>query len=90
MDNETKEAISDQIKSLESELRKNPNYVDLQAELARSYLEYSRLLWNKGVDRFSRTAEANRSLDGVSYALEEAEKVQQRIDVAIGKIAEKG
>jgi len=85
----TERSLVDRIGFLEGELRRNPTYVDLQAELAHCYLEYSRLVWRKGVEQFRKTAEMNTTLPGITEAVNQSDQVRRIIDEAVGKITGK-
>jgi tetratricopeptide (TPR) repeat protein len=82
--------VADRIEFLTAEIRKNPGYVDLQAELAQCYLEQARTLWQKGVEQYRRTYEINPSLTKVHEALRQAESTYTQISSAYTKITEKG
>ncbi len=82
----TEEAVATHISSLEAELQKHPNYLDLQTELARCYLQQARLAWHKGIAGFRKVAESHPSLDGVAQALEIAEPVNRSITEAVATI----
>jgi len=85
----TEKALVERISFLEGELRRNPTYVDLQAELAHCYLEHARLTWRKGVEQFRKTAEMNSSLPGIVEAVNQSDQVRHLIDDAVGKITGK-
>ena len=57
--------IADRISTLESEIRKNPDYVDLYHELALCYLHQSKFSWHKGIEYFKKALGINRN--PVSY-----------------------
>lgn len=82
-------SLADRISFLEGELRRNPTYVDLQAELAHCYLEQARFTWRRGVDQFRKAAEMNSSLPGVVEAVKQADQVRQVIDDTVGRITGK-
>jgi tetratricopeptide (TPR) repeat protein len=86
----TERAVAERIRYLEGQIEKNPSYIDLQAELARCYLEQARFAWSKGVAQYRKTSEMNRSLSKVSEGLAEAQRVMDLINDAIGRINEKG
>jgi hypothetical protein len=86
----TEKAVAERVRYLEGQLDRNPGYVDLQAELARCYLEQARFLWEKGVGQYRRTAEMNQSLSKITVGLDEAQQVLERMNQAIARIAEKG
>lgn len=85
----SEKSLVERIRFLEAELKRNPTYVDLQADLAHCYLEHARLIWRKGVDQFRKTAEMNSSLPGITEAVTQAEEVHQIVDRAVGKITGK-
>jgi tetratricopeptide (TPR) repeat protein len=80
--------IAERISYLESEIKKNPNYVDLQAELSLCYLEQAKLLWQKGVEQYRRTHRLCPSLHKVRLALEETQKTYEEIRLTLRKINE--
>ncbi|MBN1213251.1 MAG: tetratricopeptide repeat protein [candidate division Zixibacteria bacterium] len=86
----SEEVLNERIAYLKGELEKNPGYVDLHADLARCYLEQSRLAWQKGVEEYRKTNEINPALSKIKLALEEAENLYEDINLALIKIAEKG
>jgi tetratricopeptide (TPR) repeat protein len=86
----TERAVADRVRYLEGQIERNPSYIDLQAELARCYLEQSRLVWNKGVVQYRKTSEMNRSLTKVSEGLQVAQNVLEHMNDALGRISEKG
>ncbi len=84
------QVIADRISFLKSEIEKNPNYVDLHAELGHSYLEQSRLAWQRGVEQFRRSSEINPSLSKVRVALDVTQETYQAMAHALRRISEKG
>jgi len=86
----TEKAVADRVRYLEGQLDRNPGYVDLQAELARCYLEQARFLWEKGMGQYRRSADMNQSLTKVTVGFDEAQQVLERINQALARIAEKG
>jgi tetratricopeptide (TPR) repeat protein len=86
----SEKAVADRIHFLESELHRNPTYVDLQAELSLCYLEQAKLIWQKGVDQYRKTHELRPSLQRVRFALEEAEKINEDLGIVVKKITEQG
>ena len=80
--------IADRIEYLEAEIKKNPSYVDLQAELSRCYLEQAKIFWQKGVDQYRRTYQLSPSLAKVRLALEESEQAYEDIALTLRKISE--
>jgi tetratricopeptide (TPR) repeat protein len=86
----TEQAVTERIKYLEEEVERNPNYVDLKAELAQCYLEQSRLIWQRGVEQFEKAAEMNSSLPNISSALQEARMALEHLSNALGRVSGKG
>lgn len=86
----SEKVVNDRITFLQKEIRKNPTYVDLHAELARCYLEQSRILWEKGIARYNKTLELNPALTIINTYVNETEKVLDNIKKIIDKITEKG
>ncbi len=86
----TERAVQDRIRFLQSEIAKNPTYVDLYAELARCYLEQGRILWKKGIDQYLKTLEINPALTRLTSYIDEAEKVHESANRLVKKIAEQG
>jgi tetratricopeptide (TPR) repeat protein len=86
----TERAVADRIRYLEDQIEKNPSYIDLQAELARCYLEQARFAWTKGVDQYRKTSEMNRSLTRVNEGFQEAQRILEQMNDALGRITEKG
>lgn len=86
----TERAVVERIEFLEDAIRKNPSYVDLQAELGYCYLEHSRLVWDKGVRQLRKTAEMNPSLTNIRKALDRAETAQTALKQTVGDITKKG
>ncbi|RME20685.1 MAG: tetratricopeptide repeat protein [Candidatus Zixiibacteriota bacterium] len=74
------QVVSERIKFLEEEIRKNPNYVDLMAELAHCYLEQARLHWQKGVEQYKKTLDVNPGLKQVREIVDDAEATFQTIN----------
>jgi tetratricopeptide (TPR) repeat protein len=85
----TEEVVNERIRFLESEIEKNPSYIDLYAELGRCLLERAKFTWQRGVDKYRKAAELNPSLSKAQYSLDEAEKEYENICAALGKISEK-
>ncbi len=86
----TKEAVEERITYLEKQIKRNPTYVDLHAELSRCYLEKARLFWKKGIEKYRETIELSPSLKSAEYCLEEAEKEYRAINEALDRMAQKG
>ncbi len=80
--------LAERIDYLEAEIQKNPNYVDLQAELSLCYLEQARLMWYKGVEQYRKTHRVSPSLQKVRFAMEEAESTYEDISITIRKITD--
>jgi tetratricopeptide (TPR) repeat protein len=85
----SEESIADHIVSLKEQLQKHPNYLDLQVELARSYLEQARLIWIKGIREFERARECHPSLEGVAVTLEAAETAREGLKNTLATIRRK-
>jgi hypothetical protein len=86
----TERAVKERIEFLEAEIKKNPGYVDLQAELGRCYLEHARLVWEKGVRQLKRTSELNPSLARIKSGVAKAEELLARLNDTVGGVSEKG
>lgn len=86
----TEQSVEERITFLEAELKRNPSYVDLQAELAQCYLQQARILWRKGTEQFKKAVDANSSLTHARESLTIAEKVQTGLEEALNRIAGKG
>jgi len=86
----SEKVLVERISYLKEELKKNPGYVDLHADLARCYLEQGRLIWQKGVDEYSKTHESNPTLSKIKLAMEDASSVYEDMSLALKKIVEKG
>jgi tetratricopeptide (TPR) repeat protein len=82
-------AVSDKIRSLRAELKKNPNYLDFQLELARCYLEQARLSWQTGMDEYVQITESHPRLENVTETLETASSVERAMGEAIARSATK-
>jgi len=68
------DSIESRIKYLESEINKNPAFVDLYAELAKAYLEQSKKNWQRGISMYRKTLKLNPGFGSARRCLEEAEK----------------
>jgi tetratricopeptide (TPR) repeat protein len=86
----SEQAILDRIGFLHSEISKNPNYVDLQSELALCYLELARLNLQKSTEQYRRATATNPSLRKVSRALAETESLYDQVTAVLARITEKG
>lgn len=86
----TESAIADRVGFLKAELKKNPTYVDLHAELSQCYLEQAKLSWQKAIEQYKKSLQVNPSLEKVKLALQEAEPVYEQICAALSRITEKG
>jgi len=85
----TERAVSDRIVYLEQELKRNPNYVDLQMELAQCYLEKARLTWKKGLKQFQIVIETQPGSGRAAETAEEAAELQQRMSLLISRLVTK-
>lgn len=86
----TEKSVGDRVLFLEQELRRNPGYVDMQTELAKCYLEQSRILCQKAARQFGRVADTHPGMPGLAQTIESVSQVQQRMDEIIRRIARKG
>ncbi len=77
----SEEALSDRITYLQAELKKNPQYVDLMADLGTCYCEQARILWQKGVEQYRRAAQTNPSLTWLQHSLTIAQSAGQHLHV---------
>lgn len=84
----TEESVLDRIAFLENEIEKNPTYVDLYAELARCYLSYAQMNWQKGIEQYKKTIAINSSLTHIQEQIKEAEHVHDAINHVMKKITE--
>ncbi len=82
--------LEERIRYLENEIRRNPTYVDLYAELARCCLEHSRLWWQKGIAQYRKTTELNPSLQRAAQRLHAAEEVYGTICSTLDEMGPKG
>lgn len=85
----TEKAIAERIAFLTAEIKRNPSYIDMQAELAYCYLEQARLVWHKGIEQYRRTFDVNPTLPTVSSALERAEQAYEHLCSALSAITDK-
>jgi len=86
----TEKAVSDRIVYLEQELKRNPNYVDLQRELGECYMEKARITWHKAVKQFNRVAETHPGATGIDDMIDETTRLHQSMNGLISKLARKG
>jgi Tfp pilus assembly protein PilF len=86
----TERIITDRISYLESEINKNPTYVDLHHELAICYLQQARFIWRKGVEQFQRGIEINPRLSKTRSGLKAAEKFYADIEQVVNRLLENG
>ncbi len=86
----SEEAITHRIRFLESEIKKNPTYVDLYAESGRCLLEYARVSWQKGIERYRKCLQMNPSLADVKGILASVEREYQSIKSVLNGIAHRG
>jgi len=84
----TEESVTDRIVFLENEIKKNPSYVDLYAELARCYLSHAQLSWQKGIEQYKKTLTINSSIPMITEHIKEAEHAHDAIDHVMKKISE--
>ncbi|MBI5266211.1 MAG: tetratricopeptide repeat protein [candidate division Zixibacteria bacterium] len=86
----SEKVVTERIEFLKGEIAKNPNYVDLHAELGHCFLEQARLSWQQAIEEFRHSSEINPSLVKLRSTLETAEKVYVAISQALTRISEKG
>lgn len=86
----TMEAVTDQIRTLQAKLSQHPNYLDIQVELVRCYLEQAGLVWEQGVEECRRLTEAHPSAAQFADTLEQARSVSQVIAQTIATVGKKG
>ncbi|MFQ6008492.1 MAG: tetratricopeptide repeat protein [Candidatus Zixiibacteriota bacterium] len=84
----TEEVVNERIRFLESEIKKNPSYIDLYAELGHCLLQRAKFSWQRGVEKFRKAAELNPSLSKAQCSLDEAEREYDNICAALRKISE--
>jgi Tfp pilus assembly protein PilF len=82
--------VADRIEFLKREIRRNPTYVDLQAELAHCYLEQAKLSLHKGIEQYGKIAEINPALARVQTALDGANQLYEDITRLLSRVSEKG
>ncbi|MDZ4722433.1 MAG: tetratricopeptide repeat protein [candidate division Zixibacteria bacterium] len=71
----SEKAISDRIDFLQAEISKNPNYVDLMAELAQCYEEQAKLIWQKAIVHYTKCLQISPTMTGIVSSLRDAESV---------------
>jgi tetratricopeptide (TPR) repeat protein len=81
--------ISERIKFLESEIDKNPDYVDLYYELGVSYLQDAKFSWQKGAEYFKKALNINSNLKKAQRAQDLSEDYLLKITDTITDITEK-
>lgn len=86
----TLEAVTDQIRTLQSKLSQHPNYLDIQVELVRCYLEQAGLIWHQGVEECQRITEAHPDAAQFAETLEQARSVSQAMAQTTAKVGKKG
>jgi len=86
----SEQAVEERIVFLQTEISKNPTYVDLYAELARCYLLQSRMLWKKGIEQYKKALELNPTLEQVEKNTGKANEVLDLINQVVKKILEQG
>lgn len=82
--------IEERIRYLEGEIRRNPSYVDLYAELGRCYLEQARLCWQKGIGQYRRATELNPALVRAVERLRAAEDQYENLCSTLEAMGPKG
>jgi tetratricopeptide (TPR) repeat protein len=82
--------ITDRIAFLETEINKNPTYVDLHHELAICYLQQARFVWRKGTEQFRKTIEINPRLVKARSALEKTKAFYTEIEHIVDRLLENG
>ncbi|MCK4302442.1 MAG: hypothetical protein KAW91_06685, partial [candidate division Zixibacteria bacterium] len=85
----SQEAIAERIEFLQSEIDRNPTYVDLQAELGRCYLDHAGLLWNKGIQQYQQALKMNPAVPGLSETLDEVERQYHDMCLVLSRQADK-
>lgn len=86
----TTEALVEQIRTLQAQLGRHPGYLDLQVELARCYMEQSRLMWERAVEECGRIIEAHPEASHVEFTIEQARAVGQAIERTLTSLDKKG
>lgn len=85
-DRPSEKAIADRINYLQSEINKNPTYVDLHHELAICYLQQAQFSWQKGIEQLRNTIEINPRLNKAKKALETAAEFEATLNNAVSDI----
>jgi len=89
-DSWTADAIIDQIRLLEAQLVRHPNYLDLQTELARCQFERATHIWWSAVNTCRRILDAHPDVPNVRRALERAQAVPAAAEQVIDSLIPKG
>jgi len=82
--------LDERMRFLEGEIRKNPQYVDLYAELGRCYLEQSRLTWQRSIQQYRKALDLNPSLTEAAEKLQAVEGEYTRICALLDMMGQKG
>ena len=85
----SQEAIAERIEFLQSEIDRNPTYVDLQVELGHCYLDHAGLLWNKGIQQYQQALKMNPAVPGLSETLDEVERQYHDMCLVLSRQADK-
>ncbi len=85
----SEESIQERIRFLNSEIDKNPDYVDLYYDLAVCHLQKARFEWQKGIAGLSKALEINQKFGKASRALDIAKEHQLRTSDAISDIIDR-
>jgi len=86
----TEEAVGEQIRSIQDHLKKHPNYLDLQTELVRCYLERAAMIWDKGIEECHDIIETHAEAASMARTLESADVVRQSMTETIQTITGEG
>ena len=86
----TEEILGERIGYLQSQIRKNPTYVDLHIDLANCLFERSRLFWQEGIEELRQTSLMNPALIKAQLALDAAESEYDSLCATLSKISHKG
>ena len=86
----TVEGIGEQIKSLRAELGKHPNYLDMQTELVRCYLEQAGMIWDQGLDVCQRIMETHPDQERIAAIMEAALDIRASMLKTIEDIGKEG
>ncbi len=82
--------LDERVRYLEREIRRNPQYVDLYAELGRCYLEQSRLNWHRGIQQYKKALQLNPSLSEAAEKLESIEQQYSNLCALLDTMGQKG